>query len=62
VEQGQDRRPSAVVHGWRLQGELKVIAACLKRPVIEEILKHLGPEPPSPHKAPERELVPYHAG
>ena len=52
-------RPSAIVHGRRLQGELKVISASLEQTVIERILKHAGLEPPP--KALAREAVPHHA-
>ena len=36
-------------------GELKIIAAILERPVIEEILTHLGldPQPPPPGRVRE---------
>jgi hypothetical protein len=43
-------------------GELKIIAAILERPVIEKILAHLGLEQPPPPKAPAREPVPHRAG
>ena len=43
-------------------GELKIIAAILDRPVIEQILKHLGLEPRPPLIAPARAAVPHRAG
>lgn len=36
-------------------GELKIIAAILKRPVIEKILAHLGLDPQPPPKGRARE-------
>jgi hypothetical protein len=38
-------RPGALAHGQRLQGEYKIIAAILERPVIQKMLSHLGLDP-----------------
>jgi hypothetical protein len=47
-------RPSAVVHGRQLSGELKIIAAILEQPVIEKILTHLGLQARAPPRAAAR--------
>ncbi len=39
-------------------GELKIIAAILERPVIEEILGHLGLDPQPPPKGRAHEVGP----
>jgi hypothetical protein len=51
---GNDR-PDAVAGDRRLPGEPKIIAAILKRPVIERILTHLGLDPQPPPKGRARE-------
>ncbi len=39
-------------------GEQKIIAAILERPVIEKILGHLGPDPQPPPRGRVREVGP----
>ena len=39
-------------------GEQKIIAAILERPVIEKILGHLGPDPQPPPRGRAREVGP----
>ncbi len=43
------------------RGELEIIAAILKRPVVEKILTHLGLDPQPPPRAPAREPVLHQA-
>ena len=47
--------PVALAHGRRLQGEFKIIAAILERPLIQKILAHLGLDPQPPPKGRARE-------
>ena len=47
-------RPSRVVRGRRLPGEVKLIAAILFQPVIGKILTHLGLQARAPPRAPAR--------
>ncbi len=47
-------RPSRVVRGRRLPGQLKIIAAILEAPVIEKILTHLGLQARAPPRVPGR--------
>lgn len=42
-------------HSPHCGGELKIIAAILKRPDIQKILSHVGPDPQPPHKGRARE-------
>ncbi len=44
-------RPSAVAHDRQLSGKLKLVAAILKRPVIEKVLNHLGLHARAPPRA-----------
>jgi hypothetical protein len=45
-------RPSNVARGRRLSGTLKIIAAILEQPVIENVLTHLGLQARAPPRAP----------
>jgi hypothetical protein len=53
--QSTRRRPRAIGHSRRLQGELQMIAAMLERAVIQKILAHLGLDPQPPPKGRVRE-------
>jgi hypothetical protein len=54
-------RPSRVVRGRRLPGELKMVATILERPVIEKVLTQLELDPQPPPRAPAREPVRHQA-